>query len=62
MIVATHGADTARFQQDSPAYSWVSAGTFHAAVGFYFDPLSAVMLNVVTGVGLLITDLQPPGT
>ena len=28
---------------------------FTASAGFYFDPLTAVMLNVVTGVGLLIT-------
>jgi NADH-quinone oxidoreductase subunit L len=28
---------------------------FEAAAGFYFDPLTAVMLSVVTGVGLIIT-------
>jgi NADH-quinone oxidoreductase subunit L len=37
------------------AATWIQAGNFTATAGFYFDPLSAVMLNVVTGVGLLIT-------
>ncbi len=36
-------------------YTWMSVGKFTATAGFYLDPLTAVMLNVVTGVGLLIT-------
>jgi NADH-quinone oxidoreductase subunit L len=55
MIAATHGDDPHRYQQSHDVYTWISAGTFTASAGFYFDPLSAVMLNVVTGVGLLIT-------
>jgi NADH-quinone oxidoreductase subunit L len=35
-------------------YQWVTAGDFQAAMGFLVDPLSAVMILVVTGVGLLI--------
>lgn len=35
-------------------YSWITAGNFEASVGFLFDPLSAVMLCVVTGIGFLI--------
>jgi NADH-quinone oxidoreductase subunit L len=35
-------------------YQWVSSGEFEAAMGFLLDPLSAVMILVVTGVGLLI--------
>jgi NADH-quinone oxidoreductase subunit L len=35
-------------------YRWVSSGDFQAAMGFLLDPLSAVMILVVTGVGLLI--------
>ena len=35
-------------------FDWVSAGAFHAGFDFYLDPLSAVMVLVVTGVGLLI--------
>jgi NADH-quinone oxidoreductase subunit L len=36
-------------------YEWVSAGTFSAKAGFFFDPLTAVILCVVTGVGFFIT-------
>jgi len=35
-------------------YTWIEAGQFKATAGFFFDPLSAVMLAVVTGVGFLI--------
>jgi NADH-quinone oxidoreductase subunit L len=36
-------------------YTWIDAGTFKATAGFFFDPLTAVMLSVVTGIGFLIT-------
>jgi len=36
-------------------YPWIEAGTFQAMAGFFFDPLTAVMLCVVTGVGFFIT-------
>ncbi|HEY3217152.1 MAG TPA: NADH-quinone oxidoreductase subunit L [Candidatus Eisenbacteria bacterium] len=36
------------------AYRWMSVGDFSADVGFLLDPLSAVMVLVVTGVGFLI--------
>ncbi|CAA9530981.1 MAG: NADH-ubiquinone oxidoreductase chain L [uncultured Thermoleophilia bacterium] len=35
-------------------WTWLSAGDFRADVGILFDPLSAVMLLVVSGVGFLI--------
>jgi len=35
-------------------YTWVQVGTFKANAAFLVDPLSAVMLLVVTGVGFLI--------
>ena len=35
-------------------YSWIPIGDMHIDVGFSVDPLSAVMLLLVTGVGLLI--------
>ena len=35
-------------------YSWVPVGDFHATVGLQVDPLSAVMMLVVTFVGFLI--------
>jgi NADH-quinone oxidoreductase subunit L len=35
-------------------YTWISAGDFHAELSFLLDPLSSVMILVVTGVGSLI--------
>ncbi len=35
-------------------YTWISAHPFHAELAFLLDPLSAVMVLVVTGVGSLI--------
>ncbi|MGE5849370.1 MAG: NADH-quinone oxidoreductase subunit L [Candidatus Methylomirabilota bacterium] len=35
-------------------YSWVPVADFHATVGFQVDPLSAVMMLVVTFVGFVI--------
>ncbi len=35
-------------------YTWISAGTFSVDAAFRFDPLSAVMALVVTGVSFLI--------
>jgi len=35
-------------------FSWISAGRFSAGLSFHFDPLTAVMVLVVTGVGFLI--------
>ena len=36
------------------AYDWIVTGDFGVAIDFLLDPLSATMLLVVTGVGLLI--------
>ncbi len=35
-------------------FTWIQAGTFKADIGFLVDPLSAIMIMVVTGVGSLI--------
>ncbi len=35
-------------------YSWIAAGSFEAAIDYRIDPLSVVMMLVVTGVGALI--------
>lgn len=35
-------------------YQWVTSGDFQASMGFLLDPLSGVMILVVTGVGFLI--------
>ncbi|HEX2973989.1 MAG TPA: NADH-quinone oxidoreductase subunit L [Tepidisphaeraceae bacterium] len=36
-------------------YTWIQAGPFKAAMGFLIDPLSVVMLCIVTGISFLIT-------
>src|SRR5580698_5997324 len=36
-------------------YWWIVAGPFKADVGYFFDPLTAVMLCVVCGIGFVIT-------
>ena len=36
------------------AYQWIFSGDLNAEIAFLFDPLTAVMALVVTGVGLLI--------
>lgn len=35
-------------------YSWIPSGSFNADVGFLLDPLSSIMILVVSGVGFLI--------
>ena len=46
-------SDGARLMVD-PVFAWFGAGSFSADVTFLLDPLSAVMILVVTGVGSLI--------
>src|SRR6185503_9008412 len=36
-------------------YTWITTGNFTADAGAFFDPLTAVMLCVVCGIGWLIT-------
>jgi NADH:ubiquinone oxidoreductase subunit 5 (subunit L)/multisubunit Na+/H+ antiporter MnhA subunit len=36
-------------------YWWITAGNFKVDVGYFFDPLTAVMLCVVCGIGFFIT-------
>ena len=51
-LAGTEGVE-AGFYVDN-LYTWISAGDFHAELAFLLDPLSAVMVLVVTGVGSLI--------
>jgi NADH-quinone oxidoreductase subunit L len=37
-----------------PVYTWIASGTFKASVAFLVDPLSLIMLLVVSGVSFLI--------
>ncbi len=39
---------------EQTVYTWLQAGEFRADFGFLLDPLSSVMILVVTGVGFLI--------
>ncbi|MDX9857231.1 MAG: NADH-quinone oxidoreductase subunit L [candidate division Zixibacteria bacterium] len=41
-------------QIEQTLFTWIAAGSFHVNVAFLLDPLSAVMILVVTGVGFLI--------
>ncbi|MGB8656720.1 MAG: NADH-quinone oxidoreductase subunit L [Candidatus Zixiibacteriota bacterium] len=36
------------------AFPWILSGSFHVNVGFLLDPLSSIMILVVTGVGFFI--------
>jgi NADH-quinone oxidoreductase subunit L len=51
--LATELPADARFYGDN-LYTWISAGDFHAELSFLLDPLSSVMVLIVTGVGSLI--------
>ena len=53
MIDANSGGNS--FSKVQDYYEWVAAGNFSAKAGFFFDPLTAIMLCVVTGVGFFIT-------
>ena len=35
-------------------FTWISSGDFHVNFGFLLDPLSSIMILVVSGVGFLI--------
>ena len=37
-----------------PIFTWIKSGSFQADIAFLIDPLSCIMLLVVTGVGFLI--------
>ncbi len=39
---------------DVTLFTWISAGNFTARTGFLVDPLSSLMLLIITGVGFLI--------
>ena len=39
---------------DEHLYTWIAAGSFHADLAFRLDPLSMLMILVVTGIGSLI--------
>ncbi len=48
------GQNAAYPQLHDRLYQWIAAGSFKVDIAFFLDPLSAVMILVVTGVGSLI--------
>jgi NADH-quinone oxidoreductase subunit L len=57
LLFQMHGtADTdGVLQQSHHVYWWIQAGNFNVDVGYFFDPLTSVMLCVVCGIGFFIT-------
>src|SRR3954464_3858745 len=53
-FVALLGRDEADRQVGQTLYTWVEAGSFKASFGLLYDPLSALFLLLITGVGSLI--------
>ena len=48
------GMDPARRAIEETLYTWIAAGSLSVELGFRIDPLSAVMILVITGIGSLI--------
>src|SRR5438067_9178884 len=48
------GTPEAARTSDQVLYTWVASGDFQLSFGLLLDPLSATMLMIVTGVGLII--------
>src|SRR3954464_12685301 len=53
-FVALLGRDEGDRQVGQTLYTWVEAGSFKASFGLLYDPLSALFLLLITGVGSLI--------
>ncbi|MEH6305018.1 NADH-quinone oxidoreductase subunit L [Olivibacter sp. CPCC 100613] len=52
VYTARQSGDEAAFSQT--IFDWISAGDLHISLSFLVDPLSAIMLLIITGVGFLI--------
>ncbi|MBC8107670.1 MAG: NADH-quinone oxidoreductase subunit L [Anaerolineae bacterium] len=55
MLGASHHAEGSTISAVKNCFTWIEAGNFKANWGYFFDPLTAVMLCVVCGIGFLIT-------
>src|SRR4051794_40140252 len=53
-FVSMLGRDAGERAEVSTAWTWLSAGSFHAGASILVDPLSVMMMLIVTGVGSLI--------
>ena len=54
MLFRSLGLPEAERSVNVKIFTWMTAGTFNADIAFLIDPLSCVMLLVVTGIGTLI--------
>src|SRR5579883_234894 len=54
VFFTVRGETAAKSANDLIYYTYLGAGTFHVDLGLYIDPLTCVMLLIVTGVGFLI--------
>lgn len=52
VYAARQAGESASFTQ--PIFEWIAAGSLNISLSFLVDPLSAVMLLIVTGIGFLI--------
>jgi NADH-quinone oxidoreductase subunit L len=43
-----------RYHEITSLFNWITAGNLNVEIGFLLDPLSAIMILVVSGVGFLI--------
>ncbi len=53
MLTRWHGGETLTAVKNY--FTWINAGKFNVQWGYFFDPLTAVMLCVVCGIGFFIT-------
>lgn len=52
VYAARQAGESAAFVQ--PIFEWITAGSLNISLSFLVDPLSAIMLLIVTGIGFLI--------
>jgi NADH-quinone oxidoreductase subunit L len=53
-VVGLNGLDEASRQISIPLWQWLAVGKLDVTFGLYYDPLTAVMTLLITGVGTLI--------
>src|SRR5690606_40720674 len=52
VYAARQAGESATFIQ--PVFEWITAGSLNVSLSFMVDPLSAIMLLIITGIGFLI--------
>jgi len=54
LFIHLAGTDESERSIHVTLFKWISAGNFSASISFLIDPLSSLMLLIITGVGFLI--------